>query len=204
MAEVFERAAAVVACWFPGSEAGRAVADLLSGRSNPSAKLAITWPRHVGQVPIFYAERPGGRPMDTSNKYTSKYLDMPNTPQFPFGHGLSYTRFSLSDPQVTPGEPLTVTATVTNEGDRSGTTTVFLFIRDPVASVSRPVLELKRFETLALGRREARQITFTLSREDFAFLDRNLQSVVEPGAIEIHLGFAADRTKLRSTTVQID
>jgi beta-glucosidase len=204
MSEVIERAAAVVACWFPGTEAGRAVADLLTGRMNPSAKLAVTWPRHVGQVPIFYAERPSGRPMDPANKYTSKYLDMPNSPQFAFGHGLSYTTFSLTDPLVTLGEPLTVETTLANDGARAGTTTVFLFIRDPVASVARPVLELKRFETVTLDKGERRKLTFSLARQDFAFLDRHLKPVVEPGEIEIHLGFSADRETLRSTMIRID
>lgn len=204
MPEIFEQAAAVMACWFPGSEAGRAVADLLSGRGNPGAKLAITWPRHVGQVPIFYAARPGGRPMDPANKYTSKYLDMPNSSQFPFGHGLSYAAFGLSDPQVAAGDPTRVTTTITNEGERSGTTTVFLFIHDPVASIARPVLELKRFETVTLAKGESRELTFGLSRQDFAFLGRNLEPLVEPGEIEIHIGFAADRDALKSVSVRVD
>ena len=95
MPEVFARAAAVVACWFPGSEAGHAVAALLTGADCPSAGLPVTWPRDVGQVPIAYSARSGGRPENPADHYTSKYLDLPNAPQFAFGHGLAYTRFSL-------------------------------------------------------------------------------------------------------------
>jgi beta-glucosidase len=204
MADVFERAAAVVACWFPGTEAGTAIADVLAGHVNPSAKLAITWPRHVGQVPIFYGARPSGRPMNPLDKYTSKYLDMPNDPQFPFGHGLSYTAFSLTDPRVTSGETITVETSVSNEGARAGRTTVFLFIRDPVASLSRPVLELKRFETVALEAGERRVVGFRLTRNDFAFLDLTLEPLVESGEIEIHVGLSADRSGLKSAELRLD
>lgn len=203
MPEVFERAAAVVACWFPGTEAGQAIADLLTGRIDASGRLAVTWPRDVGQVPIFYAERSGGRPIEPDNKYTSKYLDMPNSPEFVFGHGLSYTSFGLGAPQVSGNGPFRVETTVTNEGARAGTTTVFVFIRDPVASVARPVLELKRFETVTLGPGEKRPLSFALERQDFAFLDRNLEPVVEPGEIEIHVGFSADPAQLQKATLRI-
>lgn len=204
MPEVFERAAAVVACWFPGSEAGQAVADLLTGRLNPSAKLAVSWPRHVGQVPIFYSERPGGRPIEPDNKYTSKYLDMPNSPQFAFGHGLSYTSFSLTPPKATLGESVTVDTTITNDGQHGGRTAVFLFTRDPVASVSRPVLELKRFRSVELKPGETHEITFRLERQDFAFLDRELKPVVEAGEIEIHVGLSADPAALQTTTIRLE
>jgi beta-glucosidase len=198
MPEIFARAAAVVACWFPGSEAGHAVSDLLRGRINPSAHLSVTWPRHVGQVPIAFSALPSGRPEVPGNKYTSKYLDMPNSPQFPFGHGLSYTHFSLSDPRITPGTSIVVETDVRNDGDRPGATPVFLFTRDPVASVSRPVLELKRFERVELEPGDRRTLTFTLERDDLAFLGVDLQPIVEPGEILVHVGFSADRMKLRT------
>ena len=134
MPTVFAKAAAVVACWFPGTEAGHAVADLLRGRINPSAGLSMTWPRHVGQVPIAFSVRSGGRPENPADKYTTKYLDMPNSPEFPFGHGLSYSSFGLTDPAVTVGETVFIETTVSNDGDRAGATRIFLFIRDPVAS----------------------------------------------------------------------
>lgn len=204
MADILEKAAAVVACWFPGSEAGHAVADLLTGEVNPSARLAVSWPRHVGQVPIFYAQRSGGRPANPADGYTSKYLDMPNAPQFAFGHGLSYTRFSLAEPIATVDDAVTVETTIRNDGERAGETPVFLFVRDRVASVARPVLELKRFERVALEAGERRLLTFRLQRADFAFPGADLEPVIEPGEIEIHVGFSADPAALHTTTVHID
>ena len=161
MPEVFERAAAVLACWFPGSEAGHAVAALLTGAASPSAGLAVTWPRDVGQVPIAYSARSGGRPENPDDHYTSKYLDLPNSPQFPFGHGLGYTSFAVGEPRVAVGEGVEVEASVTNTGPRAGATTLFLFIRDPVASVARPVLELRRFAKVALAAGESRRVRFS-------------------------------------------
>jgi beta-glucosidase len=203
MPAVFAKAAAVVACWFPGSEAGHAIADLLTGRINPSARLAVSWPRHVGQVPIFYSQRSSGRPENPADKYTSKYLDMPNAPQFAFGHGVSYTRFSLTEPIATAGETVTVETVIRNEGDRAGETPVFVFIRDPVARVARPVLELKRFERVALEPGEQHPLAFRLERADFAFPGVDLEPVIEPGEIEIHVGFSAAADELRTTTVRI-
>ena len=120
---LFERADAVLATWFLGSEAGPALADVLIGRCNPSGKLPVSWPRDVGQMPLFYAQRPTGRPADAdpANDYTSRYTDMPNDPQFPFGHGLSYTRFAYGPPRLSraamaPGETVTVEADIANEG----------------------------------------------------------------------------------------
>jgi len=199
MPEVFDKAAAVVACWFPGSEAGHAVADLLIGRIDPSARLAVTWPRHVGQVPIAYSVRSGGRPEKPAEKYTSKYLDLPNSPQLAFGHGLSYVPFSIAEPVVAVGDAILVTTVVTNDGDRPGATPVFLFIHDPVASVARPVLELKRFERVELEAGGRRELTFRLERADFAFADAKLEPVVEPGEIEVYVGFSAERAGLRGT-----
>ena len=156
MPEVFASAAAVVACWFPGSEAGHAVADLLTGATAPTAGLAVTWPRDVGQVPIAYSVRSGGRPENPADKYTSKYLDLPNTPQFPFGHGLAYTELRPDRPVVTVGRPHHRRDHGPPTSARApGATTVFLFIRDPVASVARPVLELKRLHGGARPGRDA-------------------------------------------------
>jgi beta-glucosidase len=199
MPEVFADAAAVVACWFPGSEAGHAVADLLTGRAAPSAGLPVTWPRDVGQVPIGYSVRPGGRPENPADKYTSKYLDVPNSPQFAFGHGLGYTRFTLADPVATAGEPVVVEVVVGNAGARAWAATVFLFIRDPVASVARPGLELKRFRRVALEAGAETTVRFELVREDFGFPGADLAPTVEPGEIELHVGFSADPEALRGT-----
>ena len=158
---LFERADAVLATWFLGSEAGNAVGDVLSGRHNPTARLPVSWPVDVGQIPIFYAQRPTGRPADPTEHYTSKYLDLPVDPLFAFGHGLSYARFAYRDlraapAELRPGETITVEVEVANEGAVAGEETVFLFLRDPVASVARPLLELKGVAKIALERGRAR------------------------------------------------
>jgi beta-glucosidase len=199
-----DRADALLACWFPGSEAGHAVADLLTGRAAPSAHLPVTWPREVGQVPITYADRPGGRPEAPANKYTSKYLDLPNTPAFAFGHGLTYTRFTIADPTVTHADAIRVATTVTNEGDREGTAAVFLFIRDPVARVARPTLELRRFTRVTLAPGASASVGFALLPADLAYLDADLRPVVEPGAFEVHVGLSADPGALKVARFTLD
>jgi beta-glucosidase len=199
-----DRADALLACWFPGSEAGHAIADLLLGRAAPSAGLPVTWPRDVGQVPITYADRPGGRPEAPANKYTSKYLDLPNTPAFAFGHGLTYTRFTVSDPIVTPAGTTRVETTVTNEGSRPGTATVFLFVRDPVARIARPILELRRFTRATVAPGESATVVFELARADFAYLDADLRPVFEPGAFEVHVGLSAEPGALKAARFTLD
>ncbi len=202
-----DRAAALLACWFPGSEAGHAVADLLTGAASPSAALPVTWPRDTGQIPITYAARPGGRPEEPDNHYSSKYLDLPNTPAFAFGHGLTYTRFTLADPIVTPGAPGEATGvetTLTNTGPRPGTATVFLFIRDPVARIARPTLELRRFTRVTLAPGATATIGFQLTRADLSFLDADLRPVFEPGAFEVHVGLSADPAALRTARFTLD
>lgn len=203
MPEVFDRAAAVLACWFPGGEAGHAVAAVLTGAAAPSAGLPVTWPRHVGQVPIAYSERRSGRP-ESPEKYTSKYLDLPNSPQFPFGHGLGYTRFELGDPLVSGADPFRVEAELANVGARAGAATVFLFIRDPVASVSRPTLELRRFARLALAPGARGVVRFELGRGDFAFPGADLAPTIEPGQVEILVGLSADPAGLRAAALTLD
>jgi beta-glucosidase len=199
--DVFARADAVLACWFPGSEAGHAIADVVAGKASPVGRLPVTWPRHVGQVPIYFAERTGGRPENPADKYTSRYLDLPNTPEFPFGHGLGYGDVVFSDLAVDVGEGLAVSLTASNRGARDDETVVFLFIRDPVASVARPALELKDFARLRLAAGESVRMTFTITREQLSFLDRHLAPVFEGGDFEILAGPSADRGRLLSTTV---
>jgi beta-glucosidase len=155
----------------------------------------------VGQVPIYFSERTGGRPENPADKYTSKYLDMPNTPQFPFGHGLGYGAFKFADLAVTAGEGIAARVTVTNHGTREGETTVFLFVRDPVASVARPGLELKDFRKVALAAGDSCEVAFELQRADLTFLDAGFKPVFEGGAFEILVGPCADRTQLLSATV---
>ncbi|MCW2309045.1 glycoside hydrolase family 3 N-terminal domain-containing protein [Rhodobium gokarnense] len=204
MPEVFEKAAAVVMCWFPGTEAGPAVADILTGRVNPTARMAVTWPQHVGQVPIHYAARRGGRPLVVGNKYTSQYLDMPNAPLLPFGAGLSYTTFSLTEPSVTMGDKVEVETIVTNDGARAGEAVVFLFLTDPVARIARPVLELKDFARIELAPGETHAVTFWLDRDAFAYPGADLKPLVEPGDVILHVGFSADPAALKSATIRLD
>jgi beta-glucosidase len=205
---LFERADAVLAAWHLGSEAGHALADVVSGRFNPSARLPLTWPVDIGQIPIFYARLPTGRPIDPSFRYSSKYLDMPNEPLFAFGHGLSYTRFACTNLRTAPaelraGENLAVDVDVTNEGAVSGTETVLLFIRDPVASISRPVLELKGMAKAELKPGERRTVRFTLSAAALAFPGPDLAPRLEPGKIEIFVGPAARVDALLKTTIRV-
>ncbi|HSU99508.1 MAG TPA: glycoside hydrolase family 3 N-terminal domain-containing protein [Roseiarcus sp.] len=205
---LFERADAVLATWFLGHEAGHAVADVLTGKFNPTGRLPLSWPRHVGQVPIVYNERPAGRPYAPGVHYSSTYLDAPPTPQFPFGHGLSYTRFALSDLRCEPalvkaGDAVEVSLAVHNEGALAGETTLFLFVRDPVASLARPVLELKGVQKAVLAAGERRQVKWRLSVEDLAFIGQNLERVLEPGRFEIHVGQSADPGDLVSSAIEL-
>jgi beta-glucosidase len=157
-----EHADAILAAWFPGTEAGHALAELLAGDHSPSGRTPMSWPRLTGQVPIFFGQRPTGRPMNPEDYFTSKYLDVPNEPLYPFGHGLSYGHFVYEDLQVTPTRAdeagcFDVSIEVRNDGRHEAEETVFLFSRDPVASVTRPLLELRGYAKarLAPGSRSA-------------------------------------------------
>jgi beta-glucosidase len=158
VSRLMERADALLIAWFPGTEAGNAIADVLTGRASPSGRTPITWPRALGQIPIFYSQRNSGRPENPKDHFTSKYLDVPNSPLLPFGFGLSYGCFSYANLTVSPevvtaSDTIEVSVEVTNEGARAAEETVFLFIRDRVASVARPLLELKGFAKVSLAGR---------------------------------------------------
>lgn len=188
-----EHVPAVVQTWHLGVEMGNAVADILFGDVNPSGKLPVTFPRHVGQVPLYYNHKRTGRPADEAQRYTSKYVDLPFTPLYPFGYGLSYTTFEYANlrisPQVIhPAGTVTVQADVTNTGSRAGDEIVQLYIRDEVASVTRPVKELRGFERITLQPGETKTVTFTLGPEDLSFLDIHLEHVVEPGFFQVFVG----------------
>jgi beta-glucosidase len=205
---LFEKAEAVLACWYLGSEAGHAVADVVTGRWNPSARLPVTWPVEVGQIPIFYARLPTGRPIDPAFRYSSKYIDMPNEPLFAFGHGLSYTRFVYSKLRAAPAslkesDALTVEVDVANEGTVAGEETVLLFVRDPVASVSRPVLELKGMAKALLQPGEKRTVRLALRCDAFAILDGKLAPRFEPGALEIFVGPCARADALLKASIAL-
>jgi beta-glucosidase len=184
---------AILEAWYPGIEAGTAIADVLFGDYNPGGKLPVTFPRTVGQVPIYYNHKNTGRPPSETERYTSKYIDVPWTPLYPFGHGLSYTTFvyeglRVSGPEIRATDSLTVSVTVRNTGDRSGDEVVQIYLRDDVASVTRPVKELKRFQRVALLPGERRTLTFTLTPNDLAFYDVDMRRVVEPGTFTVFAG----------------
>jgi beta-glucosidase len=205
---IAERAAAVVASWFLGDMAGVAIADVLTGRFNPSGRLAATWPREVGQIPSFYAARSTGRPPDENNPFTSKYIDAPVEPLYYFGHGLSYGAVTLSDLRATTGafeigSDVEVSAEASNSGSVAREDTIFLFLRDKVARVARPLLELKDWRKIALASGETKRVVFRLAAQDFAYLDENLQGVVEAGAFEIGVGFSADARRLKRLEIQL-
>lgn len=185
-------APAILEAWFPGTEAGHAVADVLFGKVNPGGKLPVTFPRNVGQAPIYYNHKSTGRPPNVKDKYTSMYLDVPWTPLYPFGHGLSYTEFRLSNlqlstRQITPDGTIKVAVDVENTGKRGGDEVVQLYIQDVVASVTRPVQELRGFQRVTLGPGERRRVQLTLGPADLGFYDRNMKWVVEPGEFRIRV-----------------
>jgi beta-glucosidase len=203
-----ERADALLVAWFPGTEAGNAIADVLTGRVSPSGRTPITWPRALGQIPLFYSQRNSGRPENPSDHFTSKYLDSPNSPLIPFGFGLTYGRFVYSSPTVSPEtvtekDRLEILVNVKNEGARAAEETVFLFIRDRVASVARPTLELKGVAKVALQPGETGTARFELPATDLRFLGADLEPTFEAGEIEIHVGPCADPAQLLSSRVML-
>jgi beta-glucosidase len=205
---LFERADAVLAAWFLGGEAGHAVADVLTGKFNPTGKLPVTWPRCVGQAPIFYGQRPSGRPTKAGERYSSAYLDLPAAPQFPFGHGLSYSRFALRDLRCNPtcvkaGETVEISVTVDNDSGVDGEATLFLFVHDLVASVARPVLELKGVSKIVLAAGERGQAKWLLPSGTLDFIGRSLDPVLEPGQFEVHVGQSADPAELLTDVIEL-
>jgi beta-glucosidase len=183
----------ILETWYAGTNAGPAIVDVLFGRANPSGRLTMSFPRNVGQIPIYYNSKNTGRPMDPNQKYTSKYLDVPNDPLYPFGYGLSYTTFSygdvsLSKNTITGAESLEVRCTVTNTGNYDGEETVQLYVRDVTGSITRPVKELKGFQKIALKKGESRQVVFRLTPEDLKFYNSQLKWVNEPGEFHVFIG----------------
>ena len=180
-----------------GSQSGNAIADILFGDVNPGARLPVTFPRTVGQVPIYYNHMNTGRPPEAENRYTSKYIDAPWTPLFPFGYGLSYTKFRISNLQLSAllidaNGRLTVSVEVENVGRRAGDEVVQLYIRDPVASMTRPVKELKSFQRLTLQPGEKRRVEFVLDHEQLGFWNREMRYVVEPGEFRVMVGSSSE------------
>jgi beta-glucosidase len=200
--ETAAKLAAVLYAWHPGTMGGPALARLVLGQTSPSGKLAVTFPRTVGQVPIYYAHLNTGRPAAESELgiplgnpaeptgYTSKYIDADFTPEYPFGYGLSYTRFEysnfrLSSPAVSGGQVLTVSADVANRGPREGTEVVQLYTQKLVASVVQPVRLLKGFRRVHLQPGEKHTVSFQVTSSDLAIYNDRLRLVAEPGTFKV-------------------
>ena len=184
---------AILEAWAGGNEAGNAVASILFGDYNPSGKLTTTFPVSVGQIPLYYNHKNTGRPYDPNNKFTSKYLDITNDPLYPFGYGLSYTTFGyseikLSSNQLKGNEKLTATVTVTNTGKVAGEEVVQLYIQDPVATISRPVKELKNFRKVMLQPGEKKDISFEVTTNDLMFYNSDLKYDWESGDFIVYIG----------------
>jgi beta-glucosidase len=191
-----ENVPAILNVWFGGSEAGNAIADVLFGDVNPSGKLTTTFPQNVGQIPIYYAHKNTGRPLDEGTwfqKFRSNYLDVSNDPVYPFGYGLSYTTFSysnikLSDSILTNTGKITATVTLSNTGSKDGSEVVQLYIRDMVGSITRPVKELKGFQKVWLKAGENKTVTFTITANDLKFYNSELKYAAEPGDFKLFIG----------------
>ncbi|MEO6857532.1 MAG: glycoside hydrolase family 3 N-terminal domain-containing protein [Solirubrobacteraceae bacterium] len=187
-----DNAPALLEAWYPGTEGGNAVADVLFGKINPGGKLPMSFPVNVGQVPISYNELATGRPYDPTNKYTSRYLDVPNAPQYPFGYGLSYTTFSLSSLHASPiasrNGPETVSARITNTGSVAGTDVVQLYLHENYTTILQPVRKLEGFQRVTLNPGQSRTVVFTLGRQNLGYYDQNGQLVTQPGPFDVWVG----------------
>lgn len=191
-----EQVPTILNAWFGGTETGKAVADVLFGDVNPSGKLPVTFPRHVGQVPLYYSHKNTGRPLADEQwfqKFRSNYLDVPNEPLYPFGYGLSYTTFvygdvTLSSDSLQSTGSLAVSVEVSNAGEYTGEEVVQLYIRDVVGSVTRPVKELKGFRKIRLEPGQSERVTFKLTVDDLKFYDAHLDYVAEPGEFVVFVG----------------
>lgn len=188
-----ENIPAILETWFLGTTAGDAIADVLYGDYNPSGKLPVTFPRHVGQIPIYYNMRNTGRPFVAESKYTSKYLDSPNEPLYVFGYGLSYTTFeystvTLSSNEMRPDGSIDARISVSNTGQYEGEEVVQLYIHDKVASVARPVRELKGFQKINLMPGESKEVVFNITSEELAFYRADMSYGSEPGEFTVYIG----------------
>jgi beta-glucosidase len=188
-----EHVDAILETWALGTEAGNAIANVLFGDYNPSGKLTTTFPANVGQIPLYYNHKNTGRPADPKNKFTSKYLDSPNDPVYPFGYGLSYTTFEYSNillnkTSLKGTDRLQATLTLTNTGKVAGEEVVQVYIQDPVASISRPVKELRNFRKLMLKPGEQQDITFDITVDDLVFYNSDLKYDWEPGEFVLYIG----------------
>jgi beta-glucosidase len=199
---------ALLEAWFPGVQGGNAVADVVFGKVNPGGKLPVSFPRRLGQVPIYYNHERTGRPCNPDVKWNSRHRDIPAcSPLYEFGYGLSYTTFSITNLQLSSSTVgrhghISASATVTNTGSRTGDEVVQLYIHDPVATISQPVRRLRGFERVTLTPGQSRTVTFTLDRSDFGFYDNRGKFVVEPGQIDVYVGSSSDAQLTKSFTIR--
>jgi beta-glucosidase len=206
--DVVDDAPAILEAWFPGVQAGPAVADVVFGKVSPGGKLPVSFPRRIGQVPIYYNHERTGRPCNPDVKWNSRYRDIPScSPLYVFGFGLSYTTFEVSNLQlssstVSKNGSLRASVTVTNTGSRRGDEVVQLYIHDPVARISQPVRRLRGFERVTLNPGQSQTVTFTLDKSDFGFYDNRGKFVVEPGRIDVYAGNSSSADMTRSFTVR--
>jgi beta-glucosidase len=205
---IVDDAPAILEAWFPGVQAGPAVADVVFGKVNPGGKLPASFPYRVGQVPIHYNRLPTGRPCNKQVKWNSQHRDIPSCdPLFVFGHGLSYTSFEVSNLQLSSSSvsrngSLRASVDVTNTGSREGDEVVQVYLHDPVASISQPIRRLRGFERVTLDPGQTRTVTFTLIRSDFGFYDNRGRFVVEPGRIDVYAGNSSAAEMKQSFTVR--
>ncbi|RYY45988.1 MAG: beta-glucosidase BglX [Chitinophagaceae bacterium] len=204
-----DNATAIMYTWWLGTEAGNAIADVLFGDYNPSGKIPMTFPRTEGQIPVYYNHFNTGRPAknETDMNYVSAYIDLPNSPKYPFGYGLSYTSFeygeiNLSAKTMTAQQPLKVSIAVKNVGDREGAEVVQLYVRDMVGSVVRPVKELKGFQKINLKAGETRTVNFTLTQNDLKFFNNEAKFITEPGDFKIFIGGNSQQVKEADFTLK--
>ena len=186
-------APAILETWFAGTEAGNGIADVVFGDYNPAGKLTMTFPRNAGQIPIYYNHKNTGRPYNPDNHYTTKYIDAPNSPLYPFGYGLSYTTFqyeqlSVDKTEISKQDTLRVNVVLTNTGNYDGAEVAQLYIRDLVGSVTRPVKELKGFQKIFLKKGTTKNLTFLLTDKDFSFYRKDMTYGSEPGQFEVFVG----------------
>ncbi|MDP9933265.1 glycoside hydrolase family 3 N-terminal domain-containing protein [Variovorax paradoxus] len=203
-----EHADALLAAWFLGIEAGHAIADVVTGQATPSGRTPMSWPRAVGQVPIFFGQRPTGRPINPADYFTSKYQDVENTPLYAFGHGLTYGRFIYDELQVEPRrvreqDALKISVKLRNVGAREAEETVFLFVRSKRSRVTRPLLELKGYAKLRLMPGEAGSVNLELPAAELRYLGPDLQPLFEAGEVEIFVGPSAEESGLLRQTIEL-
>ena len=208
LSKVAAKATAILEAWFPGVQAGNAVADVLFGKVNPGGKLPVSFPQNVGQIPIYYNHEPTGRPCDPTFKWNSRYRDLQTCdPLYPFGFGLSYTTFGisnlrLSSATMSPTGSIKASVDVKNTGTTmAGDEVVQLYIHDPVATISQPVRRLRGFERVTLAPGQTKTVSFTLGRNDVGFYDNSGRFVVEPGRIDVFAGDSSQASLTKSFTV---